>query len=127
MKQKPFRALGKSRATEGDLETFTPQSLPSLVALSTDEFTALCPVTGQPDFCSVTVTYVPDRLCVESKSAKLYLRRYRSHGAFCEDLSATIARDFFLALNPKELTCTVVQVPRGGIRLTATTHLQGPT
>ncbi|EKN63168.1 preQ(1) synthase [Schinkia azotoformans] len=81
------------------------------------EFTAVCPKTGQPDFGRVEISYVPNELCIESKSLKFYLWSYRDHGAYCESLAANIADDIVYAINPKKVVVTVYQTARGGIEL----------
>ncbi|KEF40064.1 7-cyano-7-deazaguanine reductase [Schinkia azotoformans MEV2011] len=81
------------------------------------EFTAVCPKTGQPDFGHVEISYVPNELCIESKSLKFYLWSYRDHGAYCESLAANIADDIVYAINPKKVVVTVYQTARGGIEL----------
>lgn len=101
------------------LESFpAPQGI-SGVKFHTDEFTSLCPVTGQPDFCSVTIEYIPGALCLESKSLKLYLWSFRERGAFTEAIACEIADDIVAAISPQSLTVTVFQQPRGGISLEA--------
>lgn len=84
------------------------------------EFTSLCPKTGQPDFGTITITYVPDRLCYELKSLKLYLQQYRNHGAFYEDLVNRILDDLVALTQPRRMTITAEFTPRGGIRTTVT-------
>ncbi len=79
------------------------------------EYTALCPVTGQPDFGTIVVTYVPDRLCVELKSLKLYLWSYRDEGAFHEDVTNKILNDLVAVLSPRRMTVHTKWLPRGGI------------
>ncbi len=115
-----FKALGK-HVTEPrrELETFPSPPYVDLVTLSSDEVTSLCPVTGQPDWETVTVEYVPDQLCIESKSLKLYFWSLRNDGVFCEALAAQIATAVFDAANPLRCSVTVVQKPRGGITITA--------
>ncbi len=80
------------------------------------EFTSLCPKTGQPDFGTITISYVPDRLCFELKSLKLYLQQYRSHGAFYEDVANRILDDLVAATRPRSMKITAAFTPRGGIR-----------
>lgn len=82
------------------------------------EFTSLCPKTGQPDFGTLTITYVPDRLCFELKSLKLYLQQYRNHGAFYERVTNTILDDLVAATQPRRMTIEAAFTPRGGIRTT---------
>jgi 7-cyano-7-deazaguanine reductase len=80
------------------------------------EFTSLCPKTGQPDFGTITISYVPDRLCFELKAFKLYLQQYRNHGAFYEDVTNRILDDLVAATQPRSMKITAAFTPRGGIR-----------
>jgi 7-cyano-7-deazaguanine reductase len=79
------------------------------------EFTALCPVTGQPDFAHLVIDYVPDRWLVESKSLKLYLSSYRNHGAFHEDCTVAIGKRIAALLEPHYLRIGGYWYPRGGM------------
>jgi 7-cyano-7-deazaguanine reductase len=79
------------------------------------EFTSLCPVTGQPDFAHLVIDYVPSAWLVESKSLKLYLTSFRSHGAFHEDCTLRIGKDLFSLLEPRWLRLGGYFYPRGGI------------
>ena len=79
------------------------------------EFTALCPVTGQPDFAILVIDYVPDRWLVESKSLKLYLNSFRNHGAFHEDCTVTIGKRLVDLLKPRYLRIGGYFHPRGGM------------
>jgi 7-cyano-7-deazaguanine reductase len=79
------------------------------------EFTAICPVTGQPDFGHLVIDYVPDRLLVESKSLKLFLQSFRNHGGFHEDTTITVARRIVEAAEPRWLRIGGYWYPRGGI------------
>jgi 7-cyano-7-deazaguanine reductase len=79
------------------------------------EFTCLCPMTGQPDFATIRISYVPDALCVELKSLKLYLWSYRDEGAFHEAVTNRIADDLIAALKPRRLSVTGAFLVRGGI------------
>ena len=90
-----------------------------LVTMTGTEFTSICPKTGQPDFGTVIIEYVPRELCIESKALKYYLWSYRNEGAFCESLAAQIADDVVYAIKPKSLTVRVTQNVRGGIALVA--------
>ncbi|HUG13521.1 MAG TPA: preQ(1) synthase, partial [Thermomicrobiales bacterium] len=74
------------------------------IEVTTSEFTCLCPVTGQPDFAEITVRYVPDRLCLELKSLKLYFWSYRNEGAFHEAVVNQILNDLVDAMSPREAT-----------------------
>jgi len=86
------------------------------------EFTSLCPVTGQPDFATITVTYVPDRLCVEMKSLKLYYFAYRNKGIFYEGVVNTILDDLVATLKPRSMTVTGRFAVRGGTAGTITAN-----
>jgi 7-cyano-7-deazaguanine reductase len=82
------------------------------------EFTSVCPKTGQPDFGTLTITYVPDRHCFELKSLKLYLQQYRNHGAFYENVTNRILDDLVAVTRPRRMTIVAAFTPRGGIRTT---------
>jgi 7-cyano-7-deazaguanine reductase len=116
-----FVALGHagSEAYAG-LETF-PNPGVAEVQMESDELTAVCPITAQPDFYVATITYRPDALCLESKSLKLYLARYRDQGAFCEALAVQIRDDVAEALQlaASAVDVTLRQKARGGITITA--------
>jgi 7-cyano-7-deazaguanine reductase len=115
-----FRALGKTiREPTRILDTFAKPEGVETVIMESDEVTSLCPVTGQPDWETVTIEYAPDEACIESKSLKLYLWSFREEGAFCEALAAQIANDVAAACRPFWVTVTVTQKPRGGIKLVA--------
>lgn len=88
-----------------------------LITLDCPEFTTLCPVTGQPDFGHLTIRYVPDRRCVESKSLKLYLFSFRNHPTFHEESVNRIRDDLVQALAPRRLTVIGEFRPRGGIAI----------
>jgi 7-cyano-7-deazaguanine reductase len=81
-----------------------------------DEFTSVCPVTGHPDFGSVTVRYCPGKLCVELKSLKLYYQSFRNEGIFYEAVTNRIADDLAAAMKPKWMILTTDWKGRGGIR-----------
>jgi 7-cyano-7-deazaguanine reductase len=117
-----FTALGHAGSEHyAGLETF-PNPGVSLVDLTSDELTAVCPITGQPDFYLASIEYSPDQLCLESKSLKLYLATYRNEGAFCEALAVRIRDDVAeaLRLDASRVTVTLEQKARGGITITAT-------
>jgi 7-cyano-7-deazaguanine reductase len=78
------------------------------------EFTSMCPVTGQPDFATITIAYVPDRLCVEMKSLKLYFSAYRNKGIFYEAVVNTILDDLVAVLQPRRMIVTGDFAVRGG-------------
>ena len=81
------------------------------------EFTSLCPLTGQPDFATVYLSYIPDLKLVESKSLKLYLFSFRNHGAFHEDCINTILTDLIALLQPRYLEILGKFLPRGGLSI----------
>jgi 7-cyano-7-deazaguanine reductase len=116
-----FTALGHAGSEHyAGLETF-PNPGVELVELTSDELTAMCPVTGQPDMYVASIEYAPDALCLESKSLKLYLARFRNEGAFCEALAVRIRDDVAeaLQLDQSRVTVTLEQKARGGITITA--------
>lgn len=79
------------------------------------EFTSLCPITGQPDFGTVIVEYVPDKLCVELKSLKLYFQTFRNEGVFYEALTNRILDELVALLAPRRMTVRTRWTPRGGM------------
>jgi 7-cyano-7-deazaguanine reductase len=89
------------------------------ITMEATEFTALCPRTGQPDFGTVTIEYIPADFCIESKSLKYYLWSYRNEGVFCEGIAAQIADDVMYAIRPKAVEVEVTQNIRGGIGIVA--------
>lgn len=104
--------------SEARLETFpNPARRNYHIHFETDDFTCLCPVTSQPDFARIEIDYVPDRLCVESKSLKFYLASYRNERAFNEAVTNRILDDFVEACSPREATITAQFSARGGIAL----------
>ena len=110
------------------LETFTnPHSGRDYVVQHTcPEFTSVCPKTGQPDFGTIRLTYVPDRRCVELKSLKLYLQAYRSKGIFYEDVVNVILDDLVAATKPRRLTVEGDFRVRGGISSVVTATYEAP-
>lgn len=112
--------LGQPTQPSKNLEAF-PNRAPGryyLVTLETSEFTCLCPKTGQPDFATIRVEYVPDQKVVESKSFKLYLWSYRNEGIFHEHLANQILDDLVRTLDPHWMRVTGVFNVRGGIGIT---------
>lgn len=119
-----FKALGK-KTTEASrtLELFPTPAHVKKVVLESDEVTSLCPVTGQPDWETVRIEFEPGPYCIESKSLKLYLWSFREEGAFCEALSAKIAKDVYDACKPAWVRVTITQKPRGGITICSEAYL----
>ena len=87
------------------------------VKFNCPEFTSLCPITGQPDFATITISYVPETLMVESKSLKLYLFSFRNHGDFHEDCINIIMKDLIRLMDPKYIEVWGKFTPRGGISI----------
>ena len=87
------------------------------VKFNCPEFTSLCPITGQPDFETIYISYVPDIKMVESKSLKLYLFSFRNHGDFHEDVVNVIMKDLIRLMNPKYIEVWGKFLPRGGISI----------
>ncbi len=107
-----------STPSDARLETFpNPARRDYHIHFETDDFTCLCPVTGQPDFARIEIDYVPDRLCVESKSLKFYLASYRNERAFNEAVTNRILDDFVKACSPRQATLSAQFSARGGIAL----------
>lgn len=88
-----------------------------LVKFNCPEFTSICPITGQPDFATITIAYVPDKKLVESKSLKLYLFSFRNHGDFHENCVNVIMKDLIKLLDPKYIEVQGKFTPRGGISI----------
>ena len=94
-----------------------------LIEIICPEFTSMCPKTGQPDFGTLTFRYVPDRLCVELKSLKLYLQAFRNEGIFYENVTNRILDDFVAVVAPRRVKLVASFSPRGGISTNVTvTH-----
>ena len=124
-KKTTLTLLGRSQAraptspAEARLETFpNPARRNYRIHFHTADFTSLCPVTGQADFATIEIDYVPNKLCVESKSLKFYLASYRNERAFNEAVTNRILDDFVRACAPREVIVTAAFAARGGIALT---------
>jgi 7-cyano-7-deazaguanine reductase len=116
---------GNARPSK-QLETF-PNRHPDrdyTVELTTDEFTCVCPATGQPDFARITIRYVPDQKIVESKSLKLYFWSFRNEGVFHEHVTNTILDDLVAALEPRRCEVIAEFGVRGGIAITVRVHYE---
>ena len=90
------------------------------ISMEAAEFTCLCPRTGQPDFATIRIRYIPDQLCVELRSLKLYLWSFREEGAFHEDVINRILDDLVMACRPRKMTVVGDFNIRGGIHTTIT-------
>lgn len=108
--------------SEAQLESFENQSphRPYEVQLVCEDFTSLCPVTGQPDHAAVTITYTPAASCIETKSLKFYLASYRNEAAFNEEIINRILDDLVSACSPIQAEVRGEFAARGGIKLTTT-------
>ncbi len=123
-KEEGLQALGKATSYSMD---YAPQVLESFenkhkendywVRLNCPEFTTLCPITGQPDFAEIVISYIPAERMVESKSLKLYLFSFRNHGDFHEDCVNIIMKDLIALMQPKYIEVTGLFTPRGGISI----------
>lgn len=94
------------------------------VSFESNEFTSVCPKTGQPDFNRVRIEYVPDKFYIESKAMKFYLWSFRDFGIHCEHLAEQMAQGLFDVVMPKKIKVTVFQNPRGGVALTASRTIE---
>lgn len=119
-----LKLLGKKTEYKSDyapevLETFVNRHMENdyFVKFNCPEFTSLCPITGQPDFATIYISYIPDELMVESKSLKLYLFSFRNHGGFHEDCVNKIMKDLVSLMNPRYIEVWGKFTPRGGISI----------
>ena len=122
MRQEDERVLG--RETRGPIGAEQLDTVPwnhagadAVVEYSTSELTAICPVTGQPDFYELKLSYRPAAQLLESKAMKLYLWGFRDRGVFAEDLAAILLEDLIAACEPEEMTVDLTQQVRGGLQL----------
>ncbi len=96
------------------------------IRINIPEFTCLCPKTGQPDFATLKLEYVPDQLCVELKSLKLYIWSFRDEGAFHEAAANEVLSDLVIATEPRFMRLTTIFNARGGIYTTVVTEHRDP-
>ena len=123
-KEEGLKALGTKTVYRMD---YAPEALEAFenrhqendywVRFNCPEFTTLCPITGQPDFAEIRISYIPDKRMVESKSLKLYLLSFRNHGDFHEDCVNTIMKDLIKLMDPRYIEVTGFFTPRGGISI----------
>jgi 7-cyano-7-deazaguanine reductase len=112
--------LGKTTQPVKQLETF-PNHHPGrnyIITLQTEEFTCVCPMTGQPDYAKIKIQYIPDKKIIESKSVKLYLWSFRNEGVFHEHVTNVILDDLVSALKPRWCKVSAEFSVRGGIGIT---------
>ena len=119
-----LKSLGKKTDYKFDynpelLEKFNNKHVENdyFIKFNCPEFTSLCPITGQPDFATIYISYIPDLYCVESKSLKLYLFSFRNHGDFHEDCVNIIMKDLIKLLNPRYIEVWGKFLPRGGLSI----------
>ena len=123
-KQDNLQSLGRYSKIP---ETYAPEVLEAFenqhperdywVQFNCPEFTALCPITGQPDFAEIKIMYIPDKKMVESKSLKLYMFSFRNHGDFHEDVINIILNDLVKLMDPRYIEVLGLFLPRGGISI----------
>lgn len=121
-----FNYLGKKTTSPSKkLDTFeTPINI-TYIKFESNELTSFCPVTNQPDFSTLILEYAPNKLCIESKSLKLYLWSYREEAIFAEGLASKISEDVFKTIKPVWCKVSILQNIRGGIQLTAVAEKKG--
>ncbi|TLD83073.1 preQ(1) synthase [Helicobacter trogontum] len=119
-----LKQLGKETAYTFSYDPSVLESVPNphpqrdyFIKFNCPEFTSLCPITAQPDFATIYISYIADKLIVESKSLKLYLFSFRNHGGFHEDCVNTIADDLIRLLSPRYLEVWGKFTPRGGLSI----------
>jgi len=106
------------------VECFPAPTNVRIVRFTNDELNSMCPVTQQPDLSTVVIEYEPDQRCVESKSLKLYLWGFRDKAVFAEAMAAQIAEEIMASAQPRRVTVTLTQRPRGGIEVQAVAELR---
>ncbi len=122
VRQEDRRVLGREArepigAEQLDTVPWSHADTDAVVEFSTNELTAVCPITGQPDFYELKLSYRPRRQLLESKAMKLYLWGFRDRGMFAEDMAATLLKDFVAACDPVEMTVDLTQQVRGGLQI----------
>jgi 7-cyano-7-deazaguanine reductase len=131
--KEPLKLLGKASAlptepTRAILDSF-PNSHPGrdyTILLETEDFSSVCPVTGQPDYAAITIEYIPAKRCIETKSLKYYLAAFRNTPAFNEQIVNRILEDLVAVCAPKRMTVRGEFAARGGLSLTVVaTHTAG--
>ena len=122
MRQDESRVLGREvrgpiGAEQLDAVPWDHGDADATVEFTTNELTATCPITGQPDFYELKFSYRPKESLIESKSLKLYLWGFRDRGIFAEDLAATLLEDLVAACDPAEMTVDLTHQVRGGLQI----------
>jgi len=122
VQQEDKRVLGREvrgpiGAEQLDTVPWEHDDTDAVVEFSTNELTAHCPITGQPDFYELKLSYRPRRRLLESKAMKLYLWSFRDRGMFAEDMAATLLKDLIAACDPVEMVVELTQQVRGGLKI----------
>ncbi len=123
MSPKAISFVGPEAIDVDVLETFPYDGPRQEIVTETDEFSAVCPFSGLPDFATLIIAYVPGACCVELKSLKYYVTSYRNVGIYQEHATARIAEDLFRVLAPQSLSVTTVYNVRGGFETSCTVDL----
>jgi 7-cyano-7-deazaguanine reductase len=110
-------AIGPITAERLDVVPWSHENTDAVVEFTTNELTATCPITGQPDFYELKLNYRPKGWLIESKALKLYLWGFRDKGIFAEDLAVTLLKDLVGACDPQEMTVDLLQQVRGGLKI----------
>ena len=118
-------ARGPITAEQLDVVPWDHKEADATVEFTTNELTATCPITGQPDFYELMLSYRPKASLLESKSLKLYLWGFREEGIFAEDLAATLLADLAGACDPREMTVDLTQQVRGGLKIRTVVRHRG--
>ena len=118
-------AHGPISAEQLDMVPWGHEGADATVEFATNELTATCPITGQPDFYELKLGYRPKAYLIESKSLKLYLWGFREVGIFAEDLAATLLEDLAGACDPREMTVDLTQRVRGGLKIRTVVRYRG--
>ena len=132
MTQQEDRVLGREArgpiaAKRLDVVPWDHGNADALIEFTTNELTATCPITNQPDFYELKLSYRPKVSLIESKALKLYLWGFREQGIFAEDLAATLLEDLVAACDPQEMTVDLTQQVRGGLQIrTVVRHRSEP-
>jgi 7-cyano-7-deazaguanine reductase len=126
--QKSCTTVYRNSPEEAGLETFLNKypHRDYVIEFDCPEFTSLCPITGQPDFARIKITYIPDLKCVESKSLKIYLFSFRNCGMFHEEITNRILDDLIAACDPRWVSVRGIMNPRGGISIDVTAEYCRP-
>ena len=118
-------ARGPITAKRLEVVPWSHRDTDAVVEFTTNELTATCPITDQPDFYELKLSYRPKESLIESKALKLYLWGFRDKGIFAEDLAATLLKDLVGTCDPVEMTVDLTQQVRGGLQIRTVVHRRG--